>query len=132
MTSYAILRNSGESTPFVQVHAETMSLPSLRSFTVTDLPAVGTVVQFKIEATNRGGFSNTSYETLTVVIADVPATPIDAPVSDILSTNSLQIVISFDEPASGGSVLTNYEVLIDDGLGGGFVTAVGGSLNTYL
>jgi hypothetical protein len=29
-------------------------------------------------------------------------------------------------------VLTNYEVLIDDGQGGGFVTAVGGSLNTYL
>lgn len=62
----------------------------------------------------------------------MPATPTKAPVSVIRSTDSSKIVVTYDEPASGGSVLTNYEILIDDGRGGGFVTAVGGSLNTYL
>lgn len=81
---------------------------------------------------NRGGFYNISYEALSVVIADIPDTPAQAPVSDIYFTDSTRIRLTYNEPYSGGSVLTNYEIIIDDGLGGGFVTIAGGSINTHL
>jgi hypothetical protein len=47
-------------------------------------------------------------------------------------TNGNRIELTYNEPYSGGSVLTNYEILMDDGFGGGFQTIAGGSLGTYL
>lgn len=81
---------------------------------------------------NRGGYYNISYDALSVVIADVPATPTNAPVSDAEYTDPTRIRVTYDEPSSGGSVLTNYQIAIDDGLGGGFVTIAGGDVNTHL
>lgn len=81
---------------------------------------------------NRGGFYNVSYEYLTVVVADVPDTPSAAPISDTDYTDWTRLRLTYDEPFAGGSVLTNYEIIIDDGLGGGFVTIAGGSVNTHL
>lgn len=75
---------------------------------------------------NRGGYHNTSYEALVVVIANVPDTPTAAPVSDKHFTDSTRIRVTYNEPGFGGSILTNYEIIIDDGLGGGFVTIAGG------
>ena len=47
-------------------------------------------------------------------------------------TNANQIRILYSEPFDGGSILTNYDVQMDDGLGGGFTTIAGGDLNNYL
>jgi len=42
---------------------------------VTDLPLgiLGHEVKFKIQVTNKGGYFNTSYEHLSVIVADVPS-----------------------------------------------------------
>lgn len=108
--------------------------PSLRTFEVTDIPSglLGQPIQLKMQVWNRGGYHNTSYEALVVEIADIPETPALAPVSVKDFTDSTRIKATYDEPYSGGSVLTNYEIVIDDGLGGGFVTIAGGQVNTHL
>lgn len=41
-------------------------------------------------------------------------------------------MITFTVPNLGGSVLTNYEVQMDDGQGQGFITIAGGDLSIYL
>lgn len=48
--------------------------PSLRNIVVNDLPAgvIGEIVRFKLQVTNQGGFSASSCEFLSVVIADIP------------------------------------------------------------
>jgi len=113
---------------------EVANKPSLRSFVVTDLPQniLGEIVRFKIQVTNQGGYSASSCEFLSVVIADIPATPTNGPVSDKSFTTDQRIRITYDEPYSGGSILINYEVVMDDGEGGGFRTVAGGSLGTHL
>jgi len=61
--------------------------PSLKTFTVTDLPAnsVGKTIKFKIKAYNRAGYHFTSFS-LSIVLASVPTTPVTAPVSDFTVT----------------------------------------------
>ena len=76
ITSYEILRDGGPNSPaYVVVHYdEVKDQPSLREFEVTDLPAdiLGQEVNFRIRVTNLGGYRNSSYEHLSVIIADVP------------------------------------------------------------
>jgi hypothetical protein len=81
---------------------------------------------------NRGGYYNISYDFLEVTVANVPDTPDDAPVSDASVTDWTKLRLTYEEPYSGGSVLTNYEMIIDDGLGGGYQTIAGGDVNTHL
>ena len=101
---------------------------------MTDLPAdiVGLPVQFKVKVWNRGGYFNQSIDYLEVVVANVPDTPSDAPVSDTDSTDWTRLRLTYDEPYHGGTLLTNLEIRIDDGMGGGFVTIAGGDVNTHL
>ena len=77
---------------------------------MTDLPSniLGQTVKFKMQVMNRGGYYNVSYDALSVVIADVPSTPSNAPVSDADYTDPTRIRVTYDEPYSGGSVLTNF------------------------
>ena len=82
--------------------------------------------------TNRGGYFATSLDFLSVTVSDVPQTPSSGPHSDVLVTDDTKIRILYAEPGNGGSVLTNYEVVMDDGLGGGFITIAGGATQTYL
>lgn len=136
-TSYEILRNGGPNDPetFVSVHkADVENQPSLRSWLVTDLPAevLGLPVLLKMRVWNRGGFFNQSIDYLEVVVASVPDTPTVAPVSDTEWTDWTRIRLTYDEPYNGGSVLTNFEIKIDDGLGGGYTTIAGGDTNTHL
>lgn len=101
---------------------------------VTDLPAgvLGEPIKFRVEATNLGGYYNISYEHLEVIVADVPSTPTQGPLSDSSFTDATRIKVYFSEPYDGGSVLLNYQVQMDDGLGGGFITIAGGDLGQFL
>jgi len=103
---------------------------SLFDFPVTDLPAdiLGKALKIKIKVTNIGGYVAESCEYLTVVVADVPEAPSAGPASDLSISSETILRVTYDEPATGGSVLTNYEVQMDDGLGGGFFTVAGGDL----
>ena len=47
---------------------------------------------------NQGGYFNTSYEILTVIVADVPDTPSSAPISDVYFTDPTRIRITYLEP----------------------------------
>ncbi len=54
------------------------------------------------------------------------------PVRDDSSTSSDVIRITYSEPNTGGSPITNYEIQMDDGYGGGFMTVAGGDKQIYL
>lgn len=51
-----------------------------------------------------------------VFMSDVPSQPV-APTIDFEFTDATRIKVDLEEPYSGGSVLTNYEVQMDEGLG---------------
>lgn len=57
---------------------------------------------------NLGGYYNTSYEHLEVIVADVPSKPEKGPQSDETFTDATRIKVRFSEPFDGGSVLLNY------------------------
>jgi len=48
--------------------------------------------------TNRGGYTNISYEHLTVLVADVPETPLTGPRCDFNYTSTNRIRVLFEEP----------------------------------
>lgn len=134
LTGYSILRDDGASGSFVTVHSSsTLNNPSLNSFTVTDLPTspTGLTVRFKIAAYNKGGYSVLS-NSISVIIASVPITPLTAPYSDPTITNDYAIKIIYGVPSNGGSPIINYEIQMSNSIGGGFVTVAGGSTQIFL
>lgn len=100
---------------------------------MTDLTAspLGKSFRFRVVALNQGGKSITS-RSLRVTIAAPPTTPITAPQPDATTTNGAVIRIVYAAPTDGGSPITNYEIQMDDGIGGGFITIAGGSLGIHL
>ena len=142
LTGYALLMGdeaeaTAEGVSYAEVHADDVrDRPSLNSLTVTALPgsvAVGTTLRFRLMAFNQGGFSATSSRSLRVVLATVPAQPADAAESDTGVTSGSVLKVTYAAPASdGGSPVTNYEVQMDDGVGGGFHTVAGGDGAGYL
>lgn len=81
LSGYSILRDDGNGGPYIEVHAALVNnIPSLNSFTVTDLPVspIGKTVNFKIVAYNKAGYSVTSIPS-PIIIADTPDAPITAP-----------------------------------------------------
>ena len=102
--------------------------PSVSTYTVINLPAspAGLTLRFKVRATNIATYSVDSYYTL-ITIASTPSAPASAPTSDLTVTNRHIVRIIYSAPSNGGSTITNYEIQMDDGLGGGFFTIAGGS-----
>jgi len=81
-----------------------------------------------LRAINQIGFIDSSL--IAVTLADVPAKP-SAPPSTILSrTTSKSIYVQYTAPSTdGGSDILSYELQMDDGKGGDFVSLIGGSEN---
>jgi hypothetical protein len=69
---------------------------------------------------------------LRVVLAGTPGAPASAAVRDATVTSATTLRVTYSPPADGGSPITNYEVQIDDGVGGGFATVAGGAGAAYL
>ena len=143
VTGYALLvgaealAGAGDALSFAEVHAaDVRDRPSLNSFTVTALPsgvAPGAALRFKLAAFNQGGFSTTSERSLRVILASVPSAPAAAAASDPAVTSGSVLKVTYTPPASdGGSPISNYEVQMDDGVGGGFQTLAGGDGDPYL
>jgi hypothetical protein len=90
-------------------------------------------LRFKVRAFNEEEFSVTSERSLRVVLASVPSQPADGAVSDASVTSGSVIKVVYTAPPSdGGAPITNYEVQMDDGVGGGFHTVAGGGGHIYL
>jgi hypothetical protein len=134
ITGYAVFRDGGAvagtavDTEFNSANdANVRDKPSLRTITATNWP-VGTVgqsfrLQVQVFTTQRDALSAIAY----ALLASVPAAPTDVPVSDSSITNDTTIRVTYASPApaDGGSALLSYELQMDDGLGGDFVTLVG-------
>jgi hypothetical protein len=61
-----------------------------------------------------------------IMLADVPNKPTAAPTSDPANTDSTQIKVVYNEPAdNGGSNIISYELQMDDGKGGDFISLFG-------
>jgi hypothetical protein len=86
-------------------------------------------VIFKVIAYNTGSYSIESDEA-SVTIGDAPVTS-NSPTVDEDSTSSTSITIIFDAATSTLTV-TNYEVQMDDGSGGGYTTVAGGDSGIHL
>ena len=71
----------------------------------------GSTYRFAVRAVNSIGESLYS-DTLSVIAATVPGTP---STPSIVSASSASLQIEWDEPASGGTVITNYHVYEAEG-----------------
>jgi hypothetical protein len=76
------------------------------------LTSLGATYRFKVRAFNAAGFTD-SIRVLSVVLSDVPDTPLSGPISDTTVTNE-NIIKVFYGPLSvnnnGGSPLLSYEL----------------------
>jgi hypothetical protein len=62
------------------------------------------------------------------VLAAVPDTPVSAPISDATITNESRIKVFYGPliyANNGGSAILSYELQIDNGIGGDFVSLIG-------
>ena len=139
ITSYIVYRNDGLiGAVDTEVNEDNDSAvrekPSLSSFTITDFPAnsEGNTfrIQIKVITTQREGLSDVAY----AVLAGVPSKPTDTPVVDLAETNDTQIKVSFASPLPehNGSGIISYELQMDDGFSGDFVSLIGYQSNSKL
>lgn len=88
----------------------------------------GNSYSYRIRAKTSRGFSVYS-SILTATLMKIPDAPVDIPVSTT-NTNKNQIEITYTGLVNnGGSAVLNYNVYIDDGNNGTFLSAVNNSLN---
>ena len=69
-----------------------------------------------------------------IELAGIPLAPTDVPVSNSQVTNDKQIQVSFANPApnSNGSPIISYELVMDDGKSGNFISIIGFTSNSLL
>lgn len=104
--------------------------PSLRALTVTNFPS-GTEgqafrLQIQVFTTQRDALSAVTL----ALLASVPGQPADVPVSDATVTSAAAIKVTFAQPTApddGGSPIISYELQMDGGYGGEFLSLVGAS-----
>jgi hypothetical protein len=69
-----------------------------------------------------------------MILAGIPSKPTDVPVSDPTVTSDTQIKVSWANPvpADNGSPILSYELQMDDGVTGDFVSILGFDANSLL
>ena len=103
--------------------------------TITDFltSSEGSAFRVKITAFNSGGRQADS-SSQTFILASIPDTPTDSPVSDTSVTSSSVIKVSYGTtpPFNGNSPILSYSLEIDDGLGGSYTKLVGYTSNSLI
>lgn len=108
--------------------------PSLSAFTITNFPLLTDGftfrIQIKVFTTQRESLSEVAF----ITKASVPDQPSDVPVQDPTGTSDTQIkvIIASPAPGNGGSVIISYEIQMDDGLSGDYVSIIGFDTNSLL
>lgn len=145
VTGYAVFRDDGavaSSTTGAGITTELNTpadpairdLPSLNTIAATNWPAgtEGQAFRLQVQAftTQRDALSAVT----NAILAAVPSKPTDVPLSDpaVTSESALKVTYGTPPPADNGSPIISYELQMDDGLGGGFVSLVGFSPYTMI
>jgi hypothetical protein len=84
---------------------------------------VGEIYRLKVRAYNHAGYVDTNYAY--VALASLPSKPVTAPYSDpdITNTETLAVTVDkFTTTSNGGSEITLYEILYDDGIRGDYTS----------
>jgi len=79
-----------------------------------------------VRAFNNAGFTDSHI--LNVFLAAVPDTPLTSPISDALVTNESRIKVNYGPltaAQNGGSPILSYNLQMDNGKGGDFVSYIG-------
>ncbi len=130
LTGYKVYVAEGSNAYLEVSTAPTRLNPTLLTHTQAGLTA-GVAYKFKVSAYNPIG-EGLQTDHLYVIAADMPQAPVNPPTVLELTQTSITIRIDpIQGPADGGSSVTGYIVMIDDGLGGDF-TQVQDSLNLEL
>lgn len=100
--------------------------PFLFEFTFAiPVALTGLSIRYKLEATNEIG-STISNGFLTAILAGIPPKPSSGPLNDDTQTSSsvLSVILPVVSD-NGGSDIISYNLIMDDGLNGGFNTISG-------
>jgi len=105
------------------------SKPFLRSHQATfSNTLTGRKYRAFLRAINQIGYIDSSL--IAVTLADVPAKPSSPPSTILSRTTSKSIYVHYTAPSTdGGSDILSYELQMDDGKGGDFVSLIGGTEN---
>jgi hypothetical protein len=86
--------------------------PSMREYKIeTGLSLVGSAYRFIVRAHNDAGYSDSAV--LSVILSDVPGTPVVGPSSDASITNEARLKVDFGPQlagSNGGSPILSYEL----------------------
>lgn len=140
ITGYAIFRNEGDGTSAttevnLSNDSQIRNNPSLRSAVVTFFPAssVGKTFLFRVIVYTADSSSYSSG--LLIKLAGLPGTPTSAPSLITSETDTTRITVQMPQVTdTGGDAIFTYNLQIDDGKGGSFVSVAGEetrSLQTY-
>ena len=108
------------------------NIPTLRKLTVTNFPvgSEGLTFRFKVTALNKEGATDSGYTS--IVLAGPPDAPLSPPILDTDLTSDTQITVNLPlipDANNGNSPIISYNMEMDDGLGGEWITV--GGLETY-
>jgi hypothetical protein len=122
---YRVIRDSGLSDAVVfSVHADQLENKSYtNSLTVTDFPiaSIGNRFVFKVLVfTDFAVDGIPSFNSLSMILADLPSKPADMPTRELQSNESTLELKVLGNVQANGSPIVSYNIEIDDGLGGMF------------
>lgn len=128
VSSYAIYRDNGTNDAFATSMdpATIGNNPYLFENTFT-LPSylTGDIIRYKLQATNEiGSTLSTAY--LSAILAGIPPAPTSGPINIPLLTTASSIGVQMPQVSDdGGSEITSYNLMMDDGKNGDFVSVAG-------
>ena len=81
-----------------------------------------------MQTTQREGYS----EVLYAVLAGAPSKPVDVPlgIQEDISDKQIRVTYASPEPEANGSAILSFELQMDDGFSGDFVSLVGSVTNS--
>ncbi len=104
--------------------------PTITEYTASSLTS-GQAYKFKVASYNAL-FNSLQTDYIYVIASDLPEKPVNPPVINTISQSAITLTLTTIPTANnGGSSVTGYIVMMDDGLGGIF-TQIQDSLNTQL
>ena len=130
LVGFNIYMATGSSDYSLLTAAAPYTNPTITSYTASSLTS-GQSYKFKIGSYNAL-FSSLQTDYIYVIASDLPEKPVNAPIINTVSQSTITLTLTTIPPANnGGSSVTGYIVMMDDGLGGAF-TQIQDSLNTQL
>lgn len=126
LIGFELMVDNGLGSAFVNADPSIVQYkPFLRSHSLNFLPSMtGRTFRIYLRAVNQIGFIESSL--INVVLAGVPRKPSSAPSTILSKTTSKSLYVQYTAPEyDGGSAVLTYELQMDDGKGGDFISLMG-------